>query len=701
MKTMKYIFIFTLLAMGLQGMGQTIVYVKSSAAGSNNGTSWANAYTNLRTALTNAPTGAQVWVAAGTYYPASGSSRTQCNIIADKNLTVYGGFPNSGSPGLAQRVPIVYQTIVSGDINQDDAAWDPVTHYNDTTRDDNFYNVFNITATGTTSRTVTLDGLVIQSGNANSTSAGSGRYGGGIYVTKSSNGSSTLNVNLTGCVFRYNTAVYCGAIGAYYLFVTNGTINYNIVRCKFYDNAADAWTVYGHIYAATNAGINGNVYLLNSVAYRNAARLSSGGSGLVYLSCKGNTTSSSIAYHAHFNTFADNTIVGTGGGVICAEGPGNSNGNSELMISNNIFWNNSNKPAVFKSSGTGTAFVQPSGIDYNMTNAADSFIVAGKNNIFGNPKFQGGSSPYRLSPCSPAINSGGLNIYTTPNSYVTITPGTMDVEENSRTQGGTIDRGAFEFFGTASGPSSSTVSAAICPGSTYSFDGQNLSVAGTYRDTLTNILGCDSIITLTLSLKTSSQDTFSATICMSDSFTFNNVKYGTAGFYTVTFTNTNGCDSIRTLNLTVTPLPQPTITRNGASLTANGGPFSSYQWYLNGNSISGATSASFTPVTNGTYKVTVMQSNCTGTSSDFSVGFVGMKEFTLMSGVNFYPNPSNGMVTIETKQPTTIVIMNMLGETLIKETIQSKVILNVQYLPKGIYLIGDAEMNAVSKLVLQ
>jgi hypothetical protein len=102
-------------------------------------------------------------------------------------------------------------------------------------------------------------------------------------------------------------------------------------------------------------------------------------------------------------------------------------------------------------------------------------------------------------------------------------------------------------------PTSSALAAAICPGQSYFFNGVNRTVAGIYRDTLVNAAGCDSVITLTLSVKQSTSSVSSIVICQGDSHFFNGVNITTQGVYHDTLVNAAGCDSILTLNLTVTP----------------------------------------------------------------------------------------------------------------------------------------------------
>lgn len=108
-------------------------------------------------------------------------------------------------------------------------------------------------------------------------------------------------------------------------------------------------------------------------------------------------------------------------------------------------------------------------------------------------------------------------------------------------------------------PTSSTLAVAICPGQSYLFNGINQTTAGVYRDTLVNSVGCDSIITLTLTLKQNTSSVSSAVICEGRSYLFNGTYLTMQGVYRDTLVNTAGCDSIITLNLTVTPRQYTTL----------------------------------------------------------------------------------------------------------------------------------------------
>ena len=94
-------------------------------------------------------------------------------------------------------------------------------------------------------------------------------------------------------------------------------------------------------------------------------------------------------------------------------------------------------------------------------------------------------------------------------------------------------------------------SATICNNETYDFHGRNLTQAGTYSDTLQTINGCDSVIVLTLSVNPVYHDTINAAICEGSVYTENGFNVNEAGTYTQTLQTINGCDSIVTLNLTV------------------------------------------------------------------------------------------------------------------------------------------------------
>jgi len=96
--------------------------------------------------------------------------------------------------------------------------------------------------------------------------------------------------------------------------------------------------------------------------------------------------------------------------------------------------------------------------------------------------------------------------------------------------------------------------ATICNGDVFVFGTQNLTIAGNYAETFSSVYGCDSVVTLTLNVNPTFAEIDSATICNGDSFTFGTQTLTIAGVYNETFIAINGCDSVVTLTLNVNPI---------------------------------------------------------------------------------------------------------------------------------------------------
>lgn len=104
-------------------------------------------------------------------------------------------------------------------------------------------------------------------------------------------------------------------------------------------------------------------------------------------------------------------------------------------------------------------------------------------------------------------------------------------------------------------PSNSTISISTCDN--YTLNGQNFITSGVYTQTITNSQGCDSVITLNLTIQ-NSNDSIYITTC--DSYTWFGQVYSSSGYYTQQFTNVYGCDSIITLCLTLNTPTSSTIS---------------------------------------------------------------------------------------------------------------------------------------------
>ena len=104
-----------------------------------------------------------------------------------------------------------------------------------------------------------------------------------------------------------------------------------------------------------------------------------------------------------------------------------------------------------------------------------------------------------------------------------------------------------------------TIPAAICEGSSYHFKGQTLTEQGTYYDTLTTVNGCDSIVTLVLTVNKPYFHTRTEHVIEGNSVEFFGQQYSATGTYTHYGTMPTGCDSTSVLQLIVHPLVDTTV----------------------------------------------------------------------------------------------------------------------------------------------
>lgn len=258
---------------------------------------------------------------------------------------------------------------------------------------------------------------------------------------------------------------------------------------------------------------------------------------------------------------------------------------------------------------------------------------------------------------------------------------------------------------TVKSKTTSTINKSICTGQTYFFNGVNHTTAGTFLDTLQNAAGCDSIITLNLSISNYTSGTTSASICQGESYAFNGTNLTTAGTYKDTLTVSGSCDSIVTLTLTVNPLPTVAVTQTSVnSISATTG-FSSYEWYLNGTLLTTTTTEVLTVSANGSYTVKVTSGGCSAISTALNVQIQGIHDLSL-SQLKLYPNPANQQLTVEVPnwnqltEGALVNIYDILGNVLVSEKLlDEKTTLNIERLQKGIYFarVNDSFVRFVKE----
>ena len=261
--------------------------------------------------------------------------------------------------------------------------------------------------------------------------------------------------------------------------------------------------------------------------------------------------------------------------------------------------------------------------------------------------------------------------------------GQTTLTDNAGTSNGTLQN-----FALTGNTSNWTSGAALTPGTggsgsvtitacdSYTSPGGNVyTTNGTYTDTITSALGCDSILTINLTVNASSSGSMTATGCNTYISPSGNHVWTSSGTYTDILTNAVGCDSVLTINLTINTI-DTNVLQNGIALTswATGGV--SYQWLDCNNGyapIAGATNQTFIPTANGSYAVRISKTNCTDTSACYTVTGIGMEE-DLSGQIKVYPNPVKDLIQVSFPGHTagTIRIFDLSGKLIYRHAFSAK-----------------------------
>jgi len=231
-----------------------VIYVDASAGGSDTGTSWHRAHTDLQDALARAADGDEIWVAAGTYSP--GSDRSDTFTIKD-GVGVYGGFDGTETRR-SHRDPGNNVTVLSGG--------------------DSSLSV--VTADSGVTASAVLDGLTVTGGYSRDVGGrGAGMFCEGSPTVRDctfrgSNGKSggaiysTGSPVISGCTFVGNDGVF----GILY---NGGTVR--LENCTFAGNDSHLGVIYNNssatvvncTFAGNSTWRGGGIYNEGSLTLRN------------------------------------------------------------------------------------------------------------------------------------------------------------------------------------------------------------------------------------------------------------------------------------------------------------------------------------------------------------------------------------------------------------------------------------------------
>ena len=250
----------------------------------------------------------------------------------------------------------------------------------------------------------------------------------------------------------------------------------------------------------------------------------------------------------------------------------------------------------------------------------------------------------------------------------------------------------FSFTGGAAGIIATTSQSNCTVGST---NGAQLGTNGNLLNNLNLAIGYEFF----------ASSTITETACNSYTSPSGNDVWNTSGTYFDTL-NTNGCDSVIKINLTINSV-DTTVIKTGIELISvvTGAV---YQWIdcENFTPIPGANNQSYIPTISGFYALQITQNGCTDTSSCHQVTNVGIIKHDFGSDLSVYPNPTTGLITIKLNHISTTIsysLFDVLGQHISSSTTISSEKFEI-YIPgpTGIYILktqSDDGRQAVLRIL--
>ena len=204
--------------------------------------------------------------------------------------------------------------------------------------------------------------------------------------------------------------------------------------------------------------------------------------------------------------------------------------------------------------------------------------------------------------------------------------------------------------------------------------------------------------------------TLNEAICQGDVFTLGGTTYDSAGTYMQTLVNSNGCDSVVTLNLAVNQLPVVSFSgldtlycANDAPATLTGSPAGGT---FSGNGVTGNT---FDPtaVAVGFHNITYTyadSNNCDAAQSQVTQvdNCTGIGE-GIFGNVSVSPNPNNGIFTLSGLEPgMSIKLYNIHGQVMLDKVVSyTEELVELQDKAAGTYFLWLSKKEATAQFKIQ